>query len=318
VLILLTSTAQNKIIEVTVLSKSTNPFTIIVDTSCDLTQEFIKEHSIEVLSIPFSVNGEERDSNSWQQVSTKEFYDTLRTGGIAKTSQINPDAFATVFTENAKQNKDVLCLVLSSGLSSTYQNSMNALDDVKKSYPNCSIYPIDSLSATSYNTLLAILAVKKREEGLSAKETAEWLEQKKHKVLGFFTVDDLMYLHRGGRLSKLSAIGGSLLGVKPILNIQPDGTLKLKGKARGCESSFKDMVKQLQRCINPDTVLDTVVITHTDCEADALKLADILKNSVKVNRVEIIMMGIVGSNVGPDAVTMSFESVLTREEYEKL
>jgi DegV family protein with EDD domain len=127
-----------------------------------------------------------------------------------------------------------------------------------------------------------------------------------------------MFLHRGGRLSKLSAIGGSILGVKPILNIQPDGTLKLKDKARGRVAAFKTMVSQLERSINPDTKLDTVVICHSDCISDAEKLAEMVKAAVSVNNIEIIVLGpVIGAHLGPGAVTISFEADITREEYEK-
>jgi DegV family protein with EDD domain len=293
------------------------PFTIVVDTSCELSPEFIEEHGIEVMPIPFMLDDVEHKMGSWQEISAKEFYDALRSGSKARTSQINPEAFVKAFTEYAKQDKDVLFIILSSGLSATHQSSLIALEEVRESMPDCNIYPVDGLSATSLNTLLTILAVKKREEGLTAGETATWLEEKKHNILGFFTVDDLMYLHRGGRLSKLSAIGGSILGIKPVLNIQPDGTLALKDKVRGREAAFKLMVSQLKRSINPDTVLDTVVITHTDCEGDALKLAEMVKADVKVNNIEVIMMGpVIGAHLGPGAVTLVLDAEITRLEYE--
>jgi DegV family protein with EDD domain len=126
-----------------------------------------------------------------------------------------------------------------------------------------------------------------------------------------------MYLHRGGRLSKLSAIGGSLLGIKPVLNIQPDGTLALKDKVRGRETALKLMVSQLKRSMNEGSKLDTVVITHTDCEEDAQKLAEMVKAEVEVSNVEIIMMGpVIGAHLGPGAVTLVLDADITREEYE--
>jgi len=294
------------------------PFTIVVDTSCDLTPEFIKENNIEVIPITFTLDEVEHKQGSWQEISGAEFYDSLKKGGVAKTAQINPDTFVDAFTEYAKQGKDAIFLILSSGLSATYQSSQIALEEVKKSYPDCNLFPVDGISATSLNSILAMLLVEKRDKGVSVAEAAAWLEETKHKVFGFFTVDDLMFLHRGGRLSKLSAIGGSILGVKPILNIQPDGTLKLKDKARGRVAAFKTMVSQLERSINPDTKLDTVVICHSDCMEDAQKLAEMVKAAVSVNKIEIIMLGpVIGAHLGPGAVTLSFEADITREEYEK-
>jgi len=292
-------------------------FTIVVDTSCELTPEFIKEHGIEVLPITFTLNDAEHKQGSWQEISAKDFYDSLKKGGVAKTAQINPDVFVEDFTNYAQKGQDALYLILSSGLSATYQSSQIALEEVKEKFPDCNIFPVDGLSATSLNTMLTILAVKKRAEGATAEETAAYLEERKHHILGFFTVDDLMYLHRGGRLSKLSAIGGSILGIKPVLNIQPDGTLALKEKVRGRDAAFKLMIEQLRRSKNEDTVLDTVIITHTDCEAEAEKLAAMVKADLKVNNIEIIMMGpVIGAHLGPGAVTLVLEADITRKEYE--
>jgi len=290
-------------------------FTIVADTSCDLPPEYLKEHGIELLEIPFTLDGAEKNN---QEISDKAFYNALRNGSLAKTSLINPDMFVESFTEYAKQGQDTLCIILSSGLSATYQSSQIALAQVKEPYPDCNIYPMDSIGATSVNGLLVMLAVKKREEGLSAEETAAWLEEKKNSLLGFFTVDDLMYLHRGGRLSKLSAIGGSLLSIKPVLNIQPDGTLALKNKTRGRAAALRLLVSQLKRSITPDAKLDTVLIPHTDCEKDALKLAELVKAEINVRQVIITMMGpVIGAHVGPGAVAVVFEGDMTREAYEE-
>jgi len=294
------------------------PFTIVVDTSCDLTSEFIKKHEIEVMPIPFVLDGTEHNEGYWQDISGKEFYDALRNGGIAKTSQINPDAFVKTFTEYAKQDRDVIYLILSSGLSATYQSSQIALADIKETYPDCKIFPIDSIAATAVGTLLVMLAVKKRDEGASAEETAAWLEQKKNNLFGIFTVDDLMYLHRGGRLSKMSAIGGSILGIKPILGINPDGTLGLKEKARGRENSLKFLVSQMERSVAPDTVIENLLIPHTDCEEDAKKLAKIARDTFEIKNLEIILMGpVIGAHVGPGTVALVYESDMTRENFEK-
>jgi DegV family protein with EDD domain len=313
---LLTSANKSNELRRTELMKNKS-FTIVVDTSCELHPEFIEKHGLGVMPITFTLNDVEHKGGSWQEISGKEFYDSLKAGGVAKTAQINPDAFVKSFKEYAERGEDVLFLILSSGLSATFQSSQIALEEVREAYPNCNIYPIDGISATSLNSVLAALAVKKREEGATAAETAAYLEERKHYIIGCFTVDDLMHLHRGGRLSKLSAIGGSLLGIKPVLNIQPDGTLALKDKIRGREAVLKHLVAQVKRSTNPDTVLDTAYITHTDCEEDALKFAEMLKAEIKINNLEIVMMGpVIGAHLGPGAVTIAFEADITRQEYE--
>jgi len=296
-------------------------FTIMTDTSCDLPVAFIKEHGIEKLPITFDLDGRAHSEGYWQEISGKDFYDALRNGGVAKTSQINPETFTMIFKEYAKQGRDLLLVMLSSGLSGTYQSAQIALQDVKEIYPDCNIYPVDSISASVGVGLLTELAAKKRDAGSSAKETAAYLEEKKHSCMGLFTVDDLMYLHRGGRLGKLSAIAGSVLKIKPVLNLAPDGTLALKDKTRGRKASLELLTEQLKRSVNLDNELDaeldTVYISHTDCEDDANTLAEMVKASVNVNKVEVMLMGpVIGAHVGPGAIVLLFEGNMTRNEYE--
>jgi len=292
-------------------------FKIVVDSSCDLPSEYLKEHGIEVLPMAFLLDGRTHNQGYWQEISGKEFYHALRNGSLAKTSQVNPGTLVNVFTEYAKQGKDVLFLVLSGGLSATFQNAKIALQELQETYPDCNIFPIDSLNATGGHGLLTMLAVQKRAEGWSAAETAIWLEDKKHSCLSLFTVDDLMYLHRGGRLSKLSAVAGSMLGVKPVLNLAPDGTLKLKDKVRGRKAALEMLVSQLKRSVAPGTKLDTVVVIHTDCLEDAEAFTEMIKKAVSVRHVMIMMMGpIIGAHVGPGTLAVLFEADMTRGEYE--
>jgi len=294
-----------------------NTFTILVDTNCDLPPELMLEHGIEAIPTPFDLDGVKHDLGYWQEITPKEYYDALRNGSVAKTSQINPGTFIELFTKYAEQKKDLLYIALSSGLSNTYQNSIMAAQQIRETHPDSNIYPLDSISASVGQGLLAMLAVQKRKEGLTAQETAAWLEQKKHSCFGFFTVDDLMYLHRGGRLSKLSAVAGSVLSIKPVLNFAPDGTLALKDKARGRRPSLALMAEQFKRSVAPNTAIDTIYISHTDCEADAMMLAGMIKESFEVRQVIVMVMGpIVGAHVGPGTVTLLAEAGMTRDEYE--
>ena len=292
-------------------------FVILVDSSCDLSPEYMSEHGIEMIPIQYDLDGVEHSQGYWQEISGEDFYNALRNGSVAKTSQTNPDTYTKAFMKYAKQGKDVLFLVLSSGLSASYLNTHIAMQEAKEEYPECKIFPIDTLSATCGTGLLSMLAVKKRAEGFSAEETAGFLEKKKHSCIGLFTVDDLMYLHRGGRLSKLSAVAGSVLGIKPLLNLSPEGTLALKDKARNRKAALQLLISQTLRSIKQDTVLDTVVISHSDCKADAELLAEMLREAVKVNDVIILMMGpVIGAHLGPSAITMIFEADMMRTEYE--
>ena len=292
-------------------------FTIVVDSNCDLPPEYIEEHGIEIMPMPFELDGKPHDLGYWQDISGKDFYDALRKGSVAKTSLINPDVFYALFTEYVRKGTEVLFLILSSGLSNTFNSAQIALADIKGSYPDCNIHVIDTISATVGHGALAMSAVKKRAEGLSAAETAAWLEEKKHSFIGLFTVNDLMYLHRGGRLSKFSAIAGSVLGIKPILNIGPDGTLALKDKARSKKAAMEMLINRMKQCINPDNALEHVFLSHTDCPEDTRLFAEMIKSSVNVREVVSVMMGpIIGAHLGPGSIVMLFEADITRLEYE--
>jgi len=270
------------------------------------------------MPMPFELDGRPHSRGYWQEIAGKAFYDALRNGGVAKTSQINPDTFTKIFLEYVGRGESALFLLLSSGLSNTLASARIALQELEETRPDCGIFIVDTVSATVGHGLLAMLAVKKRAEGLSAAETAAWLEVRKHSLIGVFTVDDLMYLHRGGRLSKLSAIAGSVLGIKPLLNFAPDGTLGLKDKARSRKAALELMVSQLRRSIRPDTVLEDVLISHTDSPEDAQKLAAMVEDAVNVRRVTVMMMGpVIGAHLGPGAVTLVFAADMTRGEYEE-
>ncbi|MCL2628103.1 MAG: DegV family protein [Oscillospiraceae bacterium] len=293
-------------------------FKILVDTSYDLPQEYIDKNDLRVIPIPFHLNGVTHEDGRWKDISEEGFYDALAKGGVAGTTLINPETFVQTFTEYAKNNEELLVISLSSGLSGTAQNAVIALQEVKETYPDCKIYPVDGRNAAGGTGLVTVLAVNKRAEGLSAAETAKWLEEKRDSCLSLFTVDDLMYLHRGGRLSKLQAVAGSIIGIKPLLNVAPDGTLKLKDKARGRKAALETLVNQMKRSLNPDTKkLKTVIISHSDCKEDAEKVANLVRDFVEVEEFFIVMMGpVIGAHVGPGCIALFFEADMDRPEYE--
>ena len=218
---------------------------------------------------------------------------------------------------DAERGEDLLVILLSSGLSGTAQNAVIALQEVRETHPDCKVFPVDGLNAAGGTGLVTILAVNKREEGLSAEETAKWLEEKRHSCISLFTVDDLMYLHRGGRLSKLQAVAGSIIGIKPLLNVHPEGTLKLKDKARGRKAALETLVSQMKRSLDPGTKLDTVIISHTNCQQDAEKVAELVRAATEVREILIVMMGpVIGAHVGPGCIALFFEADMDRFEYE--
>ena len=292
-------------------------FTIMADTSCDLPLEYMERHEIATIPIPFHIDGVQHGGGRWQEISDKEFYGALGKGSVAGTALINPESFEQVFAEYAGCGEKLLVITLSSGLSGTYQNSVIALDEIKGKYPDCGIFSVDSINAAGGVGLLTMLAINKRDEGATLEETAEWLSGVRHSCISLFTVDDLMYLHRGGRLSKVSAIAGSIIGIKPLLNVAPDGTLKLKDKVRGRNAALDRLVAQMKRSLNAGAKPGAVVISHSDCVGDAEKLAAKIRQEIGAGEIVIEMMGpVIGAHVGPGTVALFFKGDMTRTEYE--
>ena len=293
-------------------------FAIAVDSSCDLPEQYIKDNNIDIIPMLFSLDDTDHPGGSFQEISAKDFYSALKAGGVAKTTQINPGDYVEFFTKYAERGTDIICLILSGQLSGSYENAVGAAREVSEKYPERTIVPIDSLTATAGHGLLTMLAVEKGEEGLSAAETAEWINQKKNYLFSFFTVDDLKFLHRGGRLSRFSAVAGSLLSVKPLLNVSPEGSLKLKDKVRGRKTALDTLVSHIRRCVADGAELDTVTISHCDCEADATKLAESIKSAFAAKRVVLTPMGpVIGAHTGPGAIAVFIVGEINRAEYEK-
>jgi len=294
------------------------PFTILTDTGCDLPQDYLDANDIKSVAIAFNIDGTEHPDGRWKDITDKEFYSRLGSGSKASTTLVNPETFVRFFKDYAESGEELLVILVSSGLSGTAQNAMIALDEIKETHPDCKIYLVDSFNASGGFGLLTVLAVNKRAEGVPVEEVAKFLDEKKHSCLSLFTVDDLMYLHRGGRLSKIQAVAGSIIGIKPLLNVHPEGTLKLKDKARGRRASLETLAAQLKRSLNEETKLDTVIIIHSDSLDDANTLAEIIKTKIEVNNFMISMMGpVIGAHVGPGCIALFFEADMDRPEYEE-
>jgi len=294
-------------------------FTIMIDTGCDISEDFIKEKNLAVLPISFQIDGETHDEGGWQKITSTEFYNKLRSGSSTSTTLINPERFKEKFIEFAKKGESLLYIALSSELSGTYQNSRLALDEVKEEYPNCNICCVDSINASAGIWSLVFLAVEKRKEGASLEETVKYLEEKKNSCFALFTVDDLMHLHRGGRVSKLQAVAGGVLGVKPLLHVSLIGKLEKTGKARGRKGSLADLVGQMKKALDPSTKsLKRVIIGHGDCEADAKTMIELIKESYSIEESYITTIAPpIGAHSGPGTIALFFEGDITRETYEK-
>ncbi len=294
-------------------------FDILVDSSCDLPIETITEHALTVLPMSFTLGQDAYVEDYWQSLSADDFYNRLAAGETAVTSQISRGVFLDVFTEKAQKGLDSLFICLSSGISSTYANACGAATEIMEAYPDRKVLVVDSLNATLGEGLLTVLAAQKAATGASITQVFDYLEETKHRLFSLFTVDDLMFLHRGGRVSRISAVAGSVLGVKPMLWIAPDGTLKMQSKVRGRKASIDAFVSNMAKILQTGAVPNRVTICHGNCLAEAQQLKEMIARRFGIDDVIINLCGaVVGAHAGPNVIALFFESDRTRQDYTTL
>ncbi|MBQ2981702.1 MAG: DegV family protein [Lachnospiraceae bacterium] len=283
-----------------------NKYVITTDSTCDLPESFTKENNVDVIPVLYSVDDVvygTPDSN----MDIKDFYDAMRNGIMPTTMACNIEDCKTVFEKYAKDNIDILHLAFSSGLSSTYSNAVIAANDVMEEYPNCRITVIDTLAASMGEGLLVYKAVNLKKEGKGLDEVATYIEENKGNVISRFTVDDLHHLHRGGRVSKTTAIVGSLINVKPILHVDEEGLLKSLENVRGRKKSLAriiDMMEEATRDYNGTN--DIVFLSHGDCEEDAKYIASEIEKRFGIKTMVNILGQTIGTHTGPNLIALFF------------
>ena len=279
-------------------------YKIITDSGCDLPQQMLAE--LDVQTVPLIVNFKGEDREDTVDKGIKEMYAGLRAGEAATTSAVNPDRWMEKMEGVLAQGMDVLTVTFSSGLSTTYQSAAIAGNELKEKYPERKIIVVDSLAASLGQGLLVWYACKKKNEGLSIEELAQWIENNRLNLCHWFTVDDLMYLKRGGRVSAATALVGTMLQIKPVLHVDDEGHLINVAKSRGRKASIQALAqKALELGANYDN--STMFISHGDCVEDAEYLAGILKEKCGVKEVFIGYTGaVIGSHSGPGTLALFF------------
>ena len=280
-------------------------FSIITDSGCDLNSCDLQE--LGVISVPLTVmlQGEAHDDFA-TDAERKTLYDAIRNGEMPTTSAINPDRWASAMKSLLEAGQDILCLCFSSGLSTTYQSAVIAAEDLKAEFPDRKILVIDTLAASLGEGLLVWYACKKRDEGLSLDEVAAWVNENKYHLCHWFTVNDLMHLKRGGRVSAATAIAGTMLNIKPVLHVDDEGHLINVAKCRGRKASIEALAKKLA-ALGANYNNSTVFISHGDCAEDVEILTDILKNQYGVQNIFIRLVGsVIGAHTGPGVIAFFF------------
>lgn len=283
-----------------------NEYVIITDSSCDLPATVAEEMQVLVLPLEVNMNG---DIKMNDEIDIKEFYDYLRAKNDAKTSAVNMDRFVEAFEPIVASGKDLLYIGFSSGLSATYMAGKNAAEELSEKYPDRKLLAVDSLCASLGQGLLVKLAVDKKNAGASIEEVAAYLEEEKWHLAHWFTVEDLFFLHRGGRVSKATAILGTALQFKPIMHVDNEGHLVKNGKpdkVRGRSASIAELFNQMKRTvISPEK--QTVYISHGDCYDDAKKLADMITAEWGITDILISEVGpVIGAHSGPGTLALFF------------
>lgn len=279
-----------------------NDYIIITDTAADLTEQYCKDNNLEMINFPFNVDGNEY--TGLDEMPMKDFYDMMRSGSIAKTAQIPMETFENEFTKHLKNGIDILYIGFSSNLSGTFNSARIVSEQLSVKYPERKINIIDSLCASLGLGLLASKAVLKKKEGLSLTELTDWIEDNKLNIVHIFTVDDLVYLHRGGRVSKTAVVAGSILGIKPILHVNNEGKLIPQKKIRGRKQSFNELLNTMEERVGSYKNVD-FTLAHADCAEDAEYIANEVKRRFKIKNGIVNMMGpIIGAHAGPGTIAL--------------
>lgn len=280
-------------------------YQIITDSACDLPQSMLAELNVKTIPLTVNFRGETRpDSVADSEVKT--LYDAMRAGEVATTAAVNPDGWASVMEPALRAGLDVLCLAFSGGLSTTYQSAVIAANDLKEAYPERTVKVIDTCAAALGQGLFVWYACQKRDTGASLEEIAAWAEETKNHVAHWFTVDDLVYLKRGGRVSAATAVLGAMLNIKPVLHVDNEGHLINVLKVRGRKAAIEALASKLGE-LGGDWENGTVFICHADALDDAKRLEALVKQKYGVKEAFIGNLGaVIGSHAGPGTLALFF------------
>jgi DegV family protein with EDD domain len=281
-------------------------FIITTDTTCDLPQDYLTKHNIRLLPLYYSMNGTiYGDENV---LEPKAFYDIMRGGAMPTTMAVNPDNARQIFIGLLDEGYDILHIAFSSALSGSCSVAAASARELCEERPTSKIIVVDSLCASLGEGLLVHKAVQRKDEGKSLEEVADWLEKNKFNLCHLFTVDDLHHLHRGGRVSKATAIIGTLINVKPVLHVDNEGRLIPLNNVRGRKKALISLVDQMEIKTKDYSVKnDMIFISHGDCEEDAKFVADLIKERLGIeNNLIHFVSPTIGAHSGPGTVALFF------------
>jgi len=284
-----------------------NEYVIVTDSGCDISPEILQEWGVPYSSLTYRFDGEDREYNN-NDMESKVFYDRMRDGGVAKTSAVNVAVFAEEFEKILAHGKDMLYLGFSGGLSTTCNSGRLAAEELAEKYPDRKIMVVDTLAASAGQGLLVYLTVEEKKKGASLEEAAAFAEATKLKISHWFTVDDLVYLKRGGRISPAAALVGNALGIKPVMHVDNEGHLIPVSKVRGRKNALSAIANKYGE-LAVDPAGGVVFISHGDCLSEVKVLEGMLQEKYGA-KVEIItdVGTVIGAHSGPGTIALFFVS----------
>lgn len=283
-------------------------YIISTDTSCDFPLEYVKQHQLPLVTLFYSIDGVTGENGCPSSDVLKNFYDKMRAGSMTKTQQASIEDTEKVFREILQEGKDILHIAFSSGLSGTANAARLAAENMMEEFPGRKIIVIDSLCASLGQGLLVDYALKLQQQGKTMEETAKWLEDHIQNICHLFTVEDLKYLQRGGRISKTTALVGTMIGIKPVLHVDPEGKLVSISKVRGRKQSIQALVNKMEENIGKYRgEKQPIFISHGDCIEDANYLAELVKERFDYDEFLINDVGpTIGAHSGPGTLALFF------------
>ncbi len=282
---------------------------ILADSACDLPKSFYEEHNVTLIPLNVYINGEEFEDV--KSIDSKTVYDAIRSGIVPKTSQVSPLLFEKIFTSMAEKKEDGIYIAFSSQLSGTYSTAVMILDQVKEKYPDFHLTIIDTKCASLGQGLIVMEAARLAAANVPKEEIVKDVKFRCGHMEHLFTVEDLDYLAKGGRLSKASAFLGGLLNIKPILNVE-DGKLVPIEKIRGKKKLFRRLI-ELMKERGSDFEHQIVGISHADSEMTALEVKAMIEEEFQPKEVYISSIGsVIGSHTGAGTISIFFLNELPK------
>ncbi len=279
---------------------------LIIDSCCDLPADLVESYDVEVMPFTYIMDDGDHLDDLWTSMKPHDFYERMRKGESPTTSQVPVATIQATLEKAAKGGVPTVFVCFSSCLSGTFESILNTWDSMKKDYPDFELHIVDSKLASVAEGLLVMEAVRQCDRGLTASELAEWVREARYYVHGYFTLDGLETLRRGGRIPDVAAVAGAKLDIKPILSFDIDGRLAFFGAARGRKKSLKQLMHIFEERFDANSQ-NAVIIGAADATKEQKMLVDqVLKMPIEVAMWQCSIGPVIGSHVGPEMMAVVF------------